>query len=557
VQLFGTPGYAPDGIQVFSAGTSGLLQQISIHLENFPYTFEPRPSQRADPPVDLAGLWGSSPSNLYAVGEFGTVLHYDGASWNKMNGIPTVQQLNAVWGSGNDVFVVGDCGTVLHWDGNAWSVIESGTTHHLFGVWGFGPNDVYAVGDYGTVLHYDGSAWHALTTGGNLLREVWGAGHRVWFGGESGTILRLDLAGYNVSPADLNFGDVLVSASSQQRDVTISSTGAAALEITSIATTAEFVQFNDCPSSLPPQSSCTVHVRFVPRHMGNCQGTILIADNAPGSPHSIALSGTGTDLIITITRPPRPLRAGAIVPGEAALVDFVLTGTPGVTGNVLLTCEGTRVAPPCWVEPSFVTLGGSSTPVSVRIATSSATPGGTYHYTISARVGKQRREAPFDVVVAAASLAGTGTSLPQPELGFSPVAEPHYDTTAAKTKLATGDMGAPLRMGVSALPPAAELPAAGAAPTSIELSSSPNPSAEGIGVTFTAIVRSSAGVPSGVVIFREGERTLDTATLDSSGIAKYSTRGLDLKNHRITAIYQGSAGFATSSAPELAQQIAK
>jgi hypothetical protein len=59
------------------------------------------------------------------------------------------------------------------------------------------------------------------------------------------------------------------------------------------------------------------------------------------------------------------------------------------------------------------------------------------------------------------------------------------------------------------------------------------------------------------VIFREGERTLDTATLDSSGIAKYSTRGLDLKNHRITAIYQGSAGFATSSAPELAQQIAK
>ena len=42
-----------------------------------------------------------------------------------------------VWGSsGSDVFAVGNGGTILHYDGSAWSAMTSGTTFALNGVWG-------------------------------------------------------------------------------------------------------------------------------------------------------------------------------------------------------------------------------------------------------------------------------------------------------------------------------------------------------------------------------------------------------------------------------------
>ena len=62
-----------------------------------------------------------------------------------------------MWGSsGSDVFAVGEDGTILHYDGSGWSAMSSGTTNELYGVWGSSGSDVFAVGDGGTILHYDG-----------------------------------------------------------------------------------------------------------------------------------------------------------------------------------------------------------------------------------------------------------------------------------------------------------------------------------------------------------------------------------------------------------------
>ena len=41
---------------------------------------------------------------------------------------------------------VGEAGTILHFDGSAWSPITSITSVNLFGVWGTSPSNVYAVG---------------------------------------------------------------------------------------------------------------------------------------------------------------------------------------------------------------------------------------------------------------------------------------------------------------------------------------------------------------------------------------------------------------------------
>jgi photosystem II stability/assembly factor-like uncharacterized protein len=72
--------------------------------------------------------------------------------------------LNGVWAYSEDgLFAVGDQGTILRYDGGAWTEMASGTTENLNDVWGISPADVYATGDNATILHYDGTAWSPRT----------------------------------------------------------------------------------------------------------------------------------------------------------------------------------------------------------------------------------------------------------------------------------------------------------------------------------------------------------------------------------------------------------
>ena len=103
----------------------------------------------------LYGIWGSSESDVFAVGNSGTILHYDGSVWAPMTS-GTTTQLNGIWGSsGSDVFAVGNSGTILHYDGSVWSSMTSGTTQALRGIWGSSGSDVFAGGGR-TILHYSG-----------------------------------------------------------------------------------------------------------------------------------------------------------------------------------------------------------------------------------------------------------------------------------------------------------------------------------------------------------------------------------------------------------------
>ena len=64
-------------------------------------------------------------------------------------------QLNGVWGAAaNDIWAVGDGGVIVHFNGVDWSTIPSGTTENLSSIWGSGPNDIWAGGDSGILLHY-------------------------------------------------------------------------------------------------------------------------------------------------------------------------------------------------------------------------------------------------------------------------------------------------------------------------------------------------------------------------------------------------------------------
>jgi hypothetical protein len=100
------------------------------------------------------------------------------------------------------------------------------------------------------------------------------------------------------STSSLSFGTISVGSSSGPSVVTISNTGNAALQFTSIAitgaNTSDFTQANTCGSSLAAGGICTISVTFSPTDTGFRTASVTIKDNAPGSPHSISLSGTGT-----------------------------------------------------------------------------------------------------------------------------------------------------------------------------------------------------------------------------------------------------------------------
>jgi hypothetical protein len=104
--------------------------------------------------------------------------------------------INSCWGtSSSDMFFVGDKGTILHFNGTNWTKFSKVVTKNLRSVWGTSSSDVWAAGfDESTaqsvLLHYDGSSWleQDLKQIGDIeplhhaLGEVWAtdsAGHKI------------------------------------------------------------------------------------------------------------------------------------------------------------------------------------------------------------------------------------------------------------------------------------------------------------------------------------------------------------------------------------------
>lgn len=120
---------------------------------------------------DLAGVWASSPADVWAVGARGTVLHLGGDAGVEALAAPTADDLTAVWGSGpQDVWVGTAHGALYRWSG-AWAPATSPTTSPVLRLFGFGPADVWLVAADGA-WHWDG-AW--TRSAAAPRRAVWGA----------------------------------------------------------------------------------------------------------------------------------------------------------------------------------------------------------------------------------------------------------------------------------------------------------------------------------------------------------------------------------------------
>jgi hypothetical protein len=152
---------------VFAVGGSGAV----LHYNGTSWSNMPKPSSANS--VWFYGVRGTSSTNVTAVGHTGTlgyIMYYNGSDWIRQTIDPS-PGLNEVWfhSSGNR-YLVGNNGLIADVD-----YMDSGTTENLYIIWGTSLTNIYVGGNAGTLLRYNGSAWSPMTSGTSYrIYDIWG-----------------------------------------------------------------------------------------------------------------------------------------------------------------------------------------------------------------------------------------------------------------------------------------------------------------------------------------------------------------------------------------------
>lgn len=140
------------------------------------------------------------------------------------------------------------------------------------------------------------------------------------------------------STTSASFLPQLVDQPSPSKTITLSNFGTIPLKVTKISIGGEgFTDTTTCGDSVAVGSFCTVSVTFTPTAVGPATGTLTFNDADPTSPQVVNLSGTGTNLALSVN----PLSFGIVQIGKkTAAKQATLTNsgsTPVTISNIALT----------------------------------------------------------------------------------------------------------------------------------------------------------------------------------------------------------------------------
>jgi hypothetical protein len=137
-----------------------------------------------------------------------------------------------------------------------------------------------------------------------------------------------DAAGIELSPTSADFGEVVnviyvwgggPAYHSSTRTFTVTSTGGLDLSVGSPSVSGpnadQFaISRNTCTSALVPTATCEVDVTFTPLSVGVKSATLEVPSDAPGSPRTALLAGTGVPKIVEmrLTAEPATFSAGPL-----------------------------------------------------------------------------------------------------------------------------------------------------------------------------------------------------------------------------------------------------
>jgi len=156
-----------------------------------------------------------------------------------------------------------------------------------------------------------------------------------------------------ISPATVELGTLQIGSPSAPQMIMVKSNGAEALDVNSIAVSGagagQFTETDTCqvPAVLQPNKFCSISITFTPSAAGTQTATLNITDNAPGSPQSVQLSGTGV-------APPPPAPAVSATPNPATFAT-ITQGTTSGAMSIAVTNSGNAT-----LHISALVIGGNN-----------------------------------------------------------------------------------------------------------------------------------------------------------------------------------------------------
>lgn len=172
-------------------------------------TFASAEELRIPPQKGIAAKYGSllslemiSEDEGWAVGDGGTILHYQHGTWQREDSPVESTLWDVYMRSAEEGWIVGAGGTILHFDGTAWSMTASPTSEPLFAVVVDDTGGVWAGGANGTLLQLDDEAWVNMEVPAkSTIRHIGMIDDgELWAFGSDGLILRRELLATDVPP---------------------------------------------------------------------------------------------------------------------------------------------------------------------------------------------------------------------------------------------------------------------------------------------------------------------------------------------------------------------
>jgi hypothetical protein len=158
-----------------------------------------------------------------------------------------------------------------------------------------------------------------------------------------------------------------VGITSAAQTVTLTNNGGVPLLVQSVAIAGDFVIVpgsNTCGSTVAVSAACTMQIAFAPTIGGPRAGTLAVTDNAPNSPQTLSLTGSGVDFSLE----PNGGTSLTILNGQNAVYPLLLSSAANIPGTAVFTCTGAPANSTCNITPSTVALGNTTT-ISLTVLT--------------------------------------------------------------------------------------------------------------------------------------------------------------------------------------------
>jgi hypothetical protein len=352
------------------------------------------------------------------------------------------------------------------------------------------------------------------------------------------------------------FGVIQDGSVSPVTQINVENSGNAALTglVLSITGTnaSSFSQTTACGSTLAAGASCTVNLTFAPSTTGALQALLTLTDNAPTSPQTVGLTGTGESLTVTVT--PSASSITRLQPLTVTVAVSGGSGNPTPTGSVTLSSGS--------FTSTAATLNNGSAQIVVQAGSLQAGSD-----TLTVTYAPDTASSP--IYTGASNTASVTVNRALPTITWATPAAITYGTTLSTTQL---DASSPVAGSFTYSPAVGTLLSAGSqtlnttfTPTdttdyttaTASATLTVNKATPGIGVaasassayvsnpvTFTATLSSAISTPTGTVSFYDGTMLLGTGML-SAGVATYTTSALAAGSHSITGVYSGDGNFVT------------